>query len=326
MTESEVGCLAVSIVAWNCRDELVECLAALEREIPETPVHVLDNASSDGTAAAVRDRGPPVQLVESPVNLGFGPGHNRVLREIRAEYGLVLNPDTLINRQAILRCLSFLKQNPDAGVVGCSVRDRAGALLPGNYRSLPKVRTRFADEFFIRRLAGRERRAPTFAEGTARDVGVVPGAFMMIRMSAASKIGFFDENLFLYSEDTDLCLRMRQAGYRVIYLSDVGIMHLGARSTEKSYSTTAYEFYRSEDYYFVKHFPARSVVAYRGVVLVSVTLRLTAWGAARLVRPGATAPRLRCGVYLRVLRGYGRALRAGRFFRREEILDSARPQ
>jgi len=323
LTAGDASSLAVSIVAWNCIDELTECLEALQRELPECEVHVIDNASTDGTVAVVRQRFPSVHLVEAGKNLGFAPGHNRLLGTIRADYGLILNPDTIVNREAVLRCIRFADADATVGVVSCGVRDETGELQPGNFRKLPTLWTRFTEEFFLNRLTGHGRRGHFGESGPAVEVEVVPGAFVILRMSLGRAIGFFDGNLFLYSEDTDLCLRVRQAGYRVYYLRDVSITHHGARSTVKSFRSSAYEFYRSEDYYFQKHRPAGVVIAYRLIVVGGTALRLAIWSAARLVRAGS-AP-ARCAVYGRVLRSYARAAANGSFFRRTEVLASARP-
>ncbi len=315
--------LTIVIVAWNCRDELEDCLQSLESGLSDVPVYVVDNASSDGTREMVRHRFPNVRLVANDANLGFGPAHNIVLRAVQTDFALILNPDTILNRDAVIRCHDAILQDVRIGVVSCRLIGEDGLLRPGNIRALPDLMTTFRDELLISWLwrmlsSNREERAIK-RHTRPFEVEVVSGAFMYIRTVAGREVDFFDDDIFLYGDDTDLCYRLRQAHWKVFYVPDASIIHLGARSTAKASERALYQFYRSEDHYFRKHYPLHTLIGYRSITSLGCALRAVIY--TLLMRTRRSSDRdARVGVYVRVLAAYGRALLNGWFFRRREIL------
>lgn len=313
--------LSVVIVSWNCREVIGGCLESVRRAAPEAKVFVVDNASRDGTPELVAERFPEVRLIRNERNLGFGPGNNVALRMVETELALVLNPDTVVDRTALERCVLHAAAHPEAGLVTCRVTDEDGALKRGNFRRLPSLGTKIREELFVDRILGIVR-GPTEAPASdwehlaPFEVEAVPGAFMLLRMRAGRQIGFFDEELFLYAEDTDLCKRLRDTGWRIDFVPAAGIRHVGGQSTAKAVGATLVEFYRSEDHYFRKHHP-RALVAYRIVVLLSCMLR-GAVGAVLGFRSDESAQRGRA--YRKVAGRYLQAVPRGAFFRQREVL------
>lgn len=307
--------LSISIVSWNCAEELAACLGSLVAEAPECPVTVVDNASSDGSVQLLRSRFPRVSVVANTSNIGFGPAHNLALRTITTEFALILNPDTLVTRAALEACVRVAVTNPTCGLVGCAVVDEGGRLKAGNFRRLPTLGT-VVGEHLLPANARREPSRPATQQPS--DVEALPGAFMILRMVAGREVGFFDDRLFLYAEDLDLCKRIREAGWRVLYVPSATVVHHGARSSAVVPTRSLFHYYVSEDYYFRKHHRLVDVIARRAAVCVGCSLRLA-------LAPLVSLPIERRSVLRAVLRASLAALASGTFFQNNEILPSDFP-
>ena len=207
--------LSVVVVAWNGAAYLGACLDAARGAGRE--LVVVDNASRDGTAALVRERHPDVRLLVNDANLGFARAANRGLREARGRYVLFLNPDALVNDDAIAAALATLAGSPGVGLAGVAQRDAAGAVIPT------------VEPFFslaaLRRPAHRRVSAP--AGDRPVEIDWCHGAFLLGRRDELLALGGYDERYFLYAEDMDLCFRVHESGKSVVYLPQVSILHEG---------------------------------------------------------------------------------------------------
>ncbi len=224
--------VTVSIVTYNSAAVLGSCLAALPAGVA---VWLVDNASSDATLAQARKDFPQVNILENNVNLGFGRAHNLALRKINTPYALVLNPDTVVAPGAIEALVAAAEAFPDAAIIGSSYG--AG-------------KTRCGSLFEIQRGGS----AVLHAEGYAC-VGFLSGACMLLRMDVFRRIGFFDENLFLFFEDNELCDRARAAGYSLVLAPDALVMHLEGKSSPvslRSHLRRHYLMGQAEAYYYQK--------------------------------------------------------------------------
>lgn len=207
--------LSVVVVAWNGAAYLGACLDAA-RGVGRELV-VVDNASRDGTPALVRERHPDVRLLENDANLGFARAANRGLREAHGRYVLFLNPDAVVNDDAIAAAIATLAGNPGVGLVGVAQRDAAGSAIPT------------VEPFFslaaLRQPSRRRVRAP--AGDRPVEIDWCHGAFLLGRRDELAALGGYDERYFLYAEDMDLCFRVHESGKSVVYLPQVSILHEG---------------------------------------------------------------------------------------------------
>lgn len=220
--------ITVSIVSFNSQNVLGECLDSLPDGVD---VRVFDNSSSDGTVDFIRSRYPHVELIVSDRNIGFGRGHNANLERITTPFALVLNPDSFLNSNAMTEMVTILRSHPDVAIVG-----------PGAEGSVS------GDD------SGYRRYSPD--EVNPHHVEQLSGHCLLIRMSAFEAIGFFDPNLFLFYEDTDLCTKARQAGHLLVLAPNTEVRHLVGKSTPTSKSTTRLRDYHlgwSEAYYRCKY-------------------------------------------------------------------------
>ena len=288
--------LSVVIVNWNTRDILHECLSSIAREtaLPHEVI-VVDNASTDGSAEMVRSSHPHVTLITNVQNHGFAAANNQGLRIARGRKVLLLNPDTIVLDGAIDRIADWLDAHPDVGCVGCQVMEDETTIQ----------RTSFADpgplnlalvEFGIQRMAPRHRIFGRSEYGdwdrrSQRDVDVVSGMFMMVPRHVLDQVGLLDEAFFVYSEEADWCRRIRDAGWRCVFVPEARILHLdgGGKSTTQIRSRMHVQMQKSKMVYLRKHFGLPGVVAGRAIFLGSSLLRLLL--AARRRNDKATAHR-----------------------------------
>jgi GT2 family glycosyltransferase len=216
---------------------------------------VIDNASSDGTAADVRARWPGVRLIASPRNVGFAAANNRAIRESASELVLLLNPDTRVPAGAIDRLVAHLDARPDVAVVGPRIVDadgRAELSFGAMISPLAELKQKVL-------VAGNDRRiAPIVSivdqmTRVTREVDWVSGACLLIRRADLDAVGLLDERFFLYTEDVDLCASVRARGRTVLFVADTEIEHLRGRSAG---AATPAAYRRSQLAFYAKHHPA----------------------------------------------------------------------
>jgi GT2 family glycosyltransferase len=257
--------LSIIIVSYNTRALLAECLASLRATLaPLTAqIVVVDNASSDGTAAMVAADFPDVTLIANATNRGFAAANNQGLSISTGQEVLFLNPDTRVLPGAVAEALAYLRANWDVGAVGVRLLNGDGTLQP-SWRRFYSFLGTLLDNKLTARLLGRSQgslidglpAAPT-------PVDWVIGAFLLVRRAALARVGGgFDERYFVYGEEIDLQYALRAAGWSVVFLPGPAIVHYGGQSAKQvKVAATLYDYHSR--YLFVrKHYPAPSVALY----------------------------------------------------------------
>ncbi len=231
--------LSIVIVSFNTREVLRECLQSIERESGGLSVEILvvDNHSRDGSPEMVRQEFPAVCLIESEVNLGFGAANNAAFQTARGRYLVLLNSDAFLCSNALRIAVDHMDKQPEVGLGGGRLIGRDLSWQP-SARMFPNLLTDFfvfaglAYRYPKSRLFGRFDR--TWADPMqAAEVDWVPGAFSIVRAEALTKTGLFDPAFFLYSEEVDLCRRIKNAGYRIWYWPDIAVIHVGGESSRQ---------------------------------------------------------------------------------------------
>ena len=225
--------VSVVIVSYNCRQLVLDSLASLFATAPRASyeVIVVDNASADGTVEAVRATYPAVHVIGLENNIGFGRGCNVGAADAQGDFILLLNPDTLVRPHAIDKLVELANARPDAGIWGGRTVTMEGAVIPGSCWRFPTVWSTFCIVtglslvFSGSRLFNREIYGGETMVGV-REVEVVSGCLLMIGKPLWDKLGGFDPAYFMYSEETDLCLRAYRMGVRPVVSADVQIVHL----------------------------------------------------------------------------------------------------
>jgi N-acetylglucosaminyl-diphospho-decaprenol L-rhamnosyltransferase len=236
----------VVIVHYRTPELILECLRSLQAEVranANASVVVVDNQSSDGSAAriaeAIRSEGWSewVRLVESPVNGGFAYGNNHVIGPALAakappDYFWLLNPDTTAYPGALKALLDFMQANPKVGLAGSAIEMERGVLWPYAFR-FPSLLSELDDGLklgIVTKLLSRWAILEPMDGRNAR-VDWVPGASLMVRREVFQAIGLMDEDYFLYYEETDFCLQARRAGWDCWYVPQSRVFHIAGAST-----------------------------------------------------------------------------------------------
>jgi hypothetical protein len=272
--------LSIIIVNWNVRDFLKQCLDSIYRNVTGLSFEVIlvDNASSDSSVEMVRERFPHVRIIANTKNAGFCRGNNQGIAASKGEYLVLLNPDTEVEEGALQTLINFAQEHPDVGIVGPMLLYPGGVLMP-NGTLFPTLRLALLGAtglIYVRCLSsdlecyGRE----DFA-GVA-EVDVVSGACMLVRRRIFEQIGGLDEQLFMFYEEPDFCLRARKAGWHVFYVPQARVFHHWdgvGQSVKQDQIAAIRRQLRSEYLYFRKHHGLSVAVLLRAVGVWALATR-----------------------------------------------------
>jgi N-acetylglucosaminyl-diphospho-decaprenol L-rhamnosyltransferase len=251
--------LTTIIVSYNTRADLLECLATLHAHAPQGghEIIVVDNASTDGTVAAVRHDYPAVTLVEAGRNLGFAAANNLGLETASGDLVLLLNSDTLVSEGAIDALVRDLRADASLAAVGPRIVDGSGRAE----LSFGRMMTPW-NELRQKAIVGAQARGIRLAQGwverATRRVSYpdwVSGACLLVWRRDAMAAGLLDERYFLYAEDVDFCAALRALGKRIRFSPGAQIVHLRGRSGQARPAATARAYQRSPVRFYEKHHP-----------------------------------------------------------------------
>ena len=252
MTEAVVS---VIVVSHNTREDLLRGLGSLGDVTLPLEVVVVDNASGDGSADAVEQRFPHVRVLRNAQNVGFARANNRGLFETRAPFVLLLNSDAELRPGCLETLLRILQERPRLGIVAPRTIEADGAVQV----SFGPELTPWREWRQGRLVVGVKRRQPaalkTAAEAAAREhePAWVSASCLLARREAIAAVGGFDEAYFLYEEDVDLCRRVRQAGWGVLFTPAAEAVHHLGRSVARDPERARFEYNRSHLRYYARH-------------------------------------------------------------------------
>jgi GT2 family glycosyltransferase len=288
-----VSDLTISIVNYNASEYLSNCLESIKKygKGISLEVWVVDNASSDGSAEAAKIKFPEVNFIFNKENLGFGKAHNQILKKIKSPYVLLLNPDSELKEGTLKHMLEYMDDHPETGAASCKVVKADGSLDWASHRGFPTPLASLLYFFFkndsLYNLNNRDLNKP-------HEVDEIVGAFFLTKKEVLDKVGIFDEDYFLYAEDLDLCFRIKEAGYKIMYVPDVEILHLkgissGIKSHTKEFSTASQEskkksldsFYQTMIIFYRKNLSKRYPFFINWLVYLGINLK---WFLAKIGR------------------------------------------
>jgi GT2 family glycosyltransferase len=224
MAERDVSAV---VVTHNAAGWIERCLQSLAGTGAE--VIVVDNASTDGTPALVREKFPDARVLDEE-NRGFGAGNNAGMRAASGRYFLLLNPDAWLTEGALDALVAFADEHPAAAVVGPRLLNPDGT-LQRSVRGYPSPWRIATEYFFLRKLGPRTHAlnaffGEQFDHESVREAEYLFGACMLVRREAVDSVGGFDEDFFLMSEEVDWCYRFRQAGWKVLFYPGAEVFHV----------------------------------------------------------------------------------------------------
>jgi N-acetylglucosaminyl-diphospho-decaprenol L-rhamnosyltransferase len=272
--------ISYCVVNTNGRDDLLACLGAIERTHPEgvtREVLVLDNASDDGSADAVRASDRDVRLIALERRDGKAANDSRLLEEARGRYCLLLNEDTELGAGCARALLDALEADPKAAAAGAQLITPAGRPTACAWR-LPDIRWALAAAVFLHdRVAVQSRGAEV------REVGWAQSSALLVRRQAAEQVGRLDRDFYVYSDETDFCRRLHDAGWAILFVPRARALHHDQLSTDAAaMRRRIVEFHRGRDLYFRKHRMPLTRLAWRLCWTWAYLLR----AAAATVLPG----------------------------------------
>jgi N-acetylglucosaminyl-diphospho-decaprenol L-rhamnosyltransferase len=278
--------LSVVILSWNVRDLLRQCLRSVAGDTglitgsgpePKAPygltaeVIVVDNASNDGSAEMVRAEFPFVRLILNETNRGYTGGNNDGIAVAGGRYVMILNPDALVMEDALATMVAYADAHPEVGVLGPQLLDPDGS-VQSSRRRFPTLMTALFESTWLQPLApcGVLRRYYLLdcADDETQEVDWLVGACLLVRRETIQQVGGLDEGFFMYSEELDWCRRIRQAGWKVVYLPKAQVIHHVGKSSDQVVAQRHIYFQTSKVRYFRKHHGALAAGGVRIVLLM----------------------------------------------------------
>ena len=236
--------LSVVIVNWNGGEELLACLKSVYGATTgiNAEVWLVDNGSSDGSAERAAAVYPYLRVIRNDGNLGFARAANQALAEAQADFMLLLNPDALLEREALAAMLGVMREDARVGIIGCPSVDEQGAWTPAYERSYPGRR-------------GHPVRPSPAPSSAALEVAWVSGACLLARKAMVEQVGVLDERFFMYYEDVDWCYRARKSRWKVVSILGEAIRHQrGGAARRVPPEETAGRVITSRLRFFRKHY------------------------------------------------------------------------
>jgi hypothetical protein len=230
-----------------------------------------------------------VRVIENKTNLRFAKANNVGIRESRGDYVLILNPDTIVHEGTLDEVVTFADEHPEAGAFGCKVLNPDGSYQE-SARPFPTLRGEWIAALYLRPLAYLSdwfiSDTYTGWKGdTQRTVDWLSGCSLFVRRDALERISGFDDQFFYYYEDVDLCRRIWQAGYTILFTPKMSITHLGGQSTKRFPIAFQLDSEITKYRYFYKYFGKRGVQGCRRVSLISLFIRRSGYKFLQLVFP-----------------------------------------
>jgi GT2 family glycosyltransferase len=296
--------ITVSIVSFNTRDYLRDCLSSLFaiRDSGEVTLEVIvaDNGSTDGSKEMVHEDFPDVVLVDPGGNVGYGRGNNAAIAAASGRYYLVLNSDTAVPPGALAALRDYLDNHPKVGMAGPQLLWPDGGNQP-SCSTDPPLSVVFWEQTFLHKLIPGNKATSTYQmtglDATKpQEVDQICGASFFVRKEAWEAIGGFDPEYFMYFEDIDFCIRLRRAGWPIVFLPQARITHHLGASSQKDWRVRARmiaSHNQSRYYFYSKNEGKASGAWLKFMVVAGAAMRLFVWSLVSLTGRKSAADSMR---------------------------------
>lgn len=257
--------LSVIILNYNVRYFLEQCVLSVEKALAgiDGEIIVIDNNSPDDSCAMMKSKFPHIKLIENRENSGFPKGNNIGVAQAKGEYLCILNPDTIVAEDTFTKIFDKVCQTPlsgagGLGIVGCKLIDGSGAFLPESKRGVPTPWVAFTKIFGLYKVFPKSNwfnqyYAQHLSENESGKVAILVGAFMILKRDLYLKVGGFDENCFMYSDDIDLSYLVLKSGKSNYYFDETSVIHYKGESTVRD-GTYMKRFREAMQFFYKKHF------------------------------------------------------------------------
>ena len=278
--------LSICLVPLNALAYLEPLMASIQKHTRGLSYEmiVVDNASTDGTVDWITQQHPEITLIRNQANLGFTRGNNQAMALAKGDFLLLLNPDTLLSEDCFGPQVDFLKENPDVGITIPKVLNSDGSFQQQSRRGDARPIEVFGYFLKLGKLFPKNKALNGYLQSwlpvdEVSEVKAVSGSCMFIRREVYEKIGGLDERFFAYQEDSDYCMRARQAGWKVMYVPLSSIIHYAGEGGSKTNPYhSIFQWHRSYYLYYRKHFAREHFFLFNWFYyLVMVAKLLFAW-------------------------------------------------
>ncbi|MFQ3549060.1 MAG: glycosyltransferase family 2 protein [Armatimonadota bacterium] len=273
--------LTISIVNWNTKDELENCLNSILNQKCnfEFDIIVVDNASTDGSVEMLLDCfSDKIKLIKNNQNLGFGKAHNQSINQSESEFILLLNPDCyLISEDVLQKIINYIDSDSGIGILGPKIINPNGS-LQYSARRFPIMlagifRHTIFGKLFPNNRYVKEYLMTDWKHDEVREVDWLSGAAMLLRKDMLDKIGYLDERFFMYCEDIDICKRAHLFGWKVVYNPRVELEHRIGAASDKNPIAMIKQHHKSMLRYFLKYNSKSIKVLLTPFVIIALYLR-----------------------------------------------------
>ena len=231
----------------DCLNSIYETVKDIDVEI-----YVVDNNSTDGSQAAVKNGFADVKLIENETNTGFGYANNQALRIMQGRFAVLLNSDAVLKENSVKRLLAFMTTTPRAGIAGVQLLNDDGS-RQNSIDNFPSSETEIFNKSILRLFFPGKYPSKNMSYKDPIEVDSVIGACMMVRKEAMGDVGVFDEDYFIFLEETDWCFRMNKKGWKVYHVPDAEVFHLSGHSKKRTPWRSQIEYYISLYKFFRKN-------------------------------------------------------------------------
>ncbi|WP_435922655.1 glycosyltransferase family 2 protein [Paenibacillus sp. DYY-L-2] len=289
--------LSIIIVSYNTCRLTVDCLESVygSETVYSYEVIVVDNASKDDSVQAIQESFPQVRLIANNDNTGFAKANNQAMEIAQGRYVLLLNSDTIVQKDTFQTMIAYMDGHPDLGAAGCKIILPDGTLDKACRRGFPTPSASFYYAFGFSKLFPANPRFNQYQLGykdpnETYPIDCLVGAFMLVRQETIRQVGRLDETFFMYGEDIDWCYRIKQAGWGIHYHPATYIVHYKGASSRRKPFKIIYEFHRAMWVFHRKHYKRKYSWITNAAVYCGIALKFTISLAKNklLPRGGAT--------------------------------------
>ena len=277
----KLSVIIVNYNTYNLTKQTIESI--IQKEHPfDYEILLVDNASADGSIQKLQEEFNELiseeilQVFINKSNLGFAKANNIGMRVAKGEYVLLLNSDTVVNGDCLDACITQMEKNTRIGALGCKVVLPDGKLDHACKRGFPTPK---ASLYYLLKLYKKDPikygqyDALHLHEDEVGEVDCLMGAFMLMPKDALNKVGLLDEDFFMYGEDIDLCYRIKEGGYKILYYPKAQIIHYKGGSSKKKRTKVSYDFHKAMWIFYKKHYYMKYSIAVSFFVYVGIEVK-----------------------------------------------------
>lgn len=274
--DSNKPVVSVVIVSYNVEKYLIRCVESLLHHKCNVPfeIIVVDNNSHDNSVLSLQQKFPEIHIIQSEANFGFAAANNRGIACAKGEYFLLLNPDTIVEDNAIEELFAFISTHLSAGAVGSCLKNPDGSFQVSCFPFPTLTRELWRLLHLDKLISFGLYPQITWDRNSPRKCDVIQGTSIMVRKSVWEALGGLDEAFFMYSEEVDFCYRMSKAGFECYWVPTSRVIHFGGQSTSQYAKEMFLQLYHAKIQFFKKHHGEFAGEIYKFILLIASLVRI----------------------------------------------------